>query len=274
MNDIRYHDCREDICAAGADVLLMKIPLDPATGKAFDRCSYAFIPGCRLCGAEPEIVVKVYDSLLFQHPDTAFIMDRCGGDRLADAWETMGRPVLVTPCMECLSTLRSALSEAETMSLYELLMDMNVSGGCNSIDYTLFESPRAPADDRARDAVIRLAETMGVTFRDDDGKLPYITCCMDERDHLKRQGRDAVHILELVYGMGESNAHMEHEHDHDHDHDHSAPVTSAAPAKTPSPGVPAPHADPAVLLPGDDERIENIRQLAGVMTELFGDRWT
>lgn len=271
MYDIRYHDCRADADAAGSDTTLVKTPVDPDTGKAFERCSYAFIPGCRLCGAEPEIVVKVYDSLLFQHPDTGFIMDRCSGDRIADAWETMGRPVLVTPCMECLNTLRSTLPEAEAMSLCELLMDMNVSGGCNSTDYTLFESPRTPADDRAGDAVVRLAETMGVNFCDDDGKLPYITCCMDERDSLKRQGRDAVHILELVYGMGESNAHMEHEHDHDHGH--SAPVTPAAPAETPSPGVPEPHADPAALLPGDDERIENIRQLAAIMPELFGDRW-
>ena len=31
-------------------------------------------------------------------------------------------------------------------------------------------------------------------------------------------GKDAVHILELIYGMGESNQHMKHEHDHGHDH--------------------------------------------------------
>ena len=51
-----------------------------------------------------------------------------------------------------------------------------------------------------------------------DGEYPYITYCINCRDMFKMNGKDAVHILELIYGMGASNQHMKHEHDHGHDH--------------------------------------------------------
>ena len=35
----------------------------------------------------------------------------------------------------------------------------------------------------------------------------------------KTHGKDAVHILELIFGMGDSNVHMIHEHDHEHEGD-------------------------------------------------------
>ena len=111
----------------------------------------------------------------------------------------------------------------EVLSLYQLLLDMNVSGGCNSASYTLFEAEgdeRYSADDETKAAIIALAEDMGASIsqgsdsQGSDKALPYLTCCIDCRDSLKKQGQDAVHILELIYGMGDSNTHMEHEHDH------------------------------------------------------------
>ena len=64
----------------------------------------------------------------------------------------------------------------------------------------------------------------------DVDNLPLLTSSMDARNASKKQGRDAVHILELIFGMGPSNAHLAHDHDHgsgdgsDHGHDHQPPA--------------------------------------------------
>ena len=47
-----------------------------------------------------------------------------------------------------------------------------------------------------------------------DAEYPYITCNINIRNMLKSRGCDAAHILELIYGMGDSNTHLIHEHDH------------------------------------------------------------
>ena len=61
-----------------ADFTLIRKPAGSAAGKEHDVCSHAFFPGCTLAGSEPEIVIKIYDSILFQHPDTAIFLQCCG----------------------------------------------------------------------------------------------------------------------------------------------------------------------------------------------------
>ena len=140
-----------------------------------------------------------------------------------------------------------------------------------------------------------LAESMGAKLHDtSEKKLPYITCCMDCRDSLKNNGRDAVHILELIYGMGASNTHMIHEHEHEHDHGHehseacshgetgsecgvcsdipecsgvcsdcSADCDNVLNASGPA------AAEPPAPLPTKDEQLANLRELKEVMLQLF-----
>ena len=249
---------------AGSDTAVIMKPADPSTGAKTDRCSYLFFPGCRLCAAEPEIVIKAYDSLLFQHPDTAIAIDSCSSGELYEAWADMGGPVIVTPCMECADTLRRSFPDMELMSMYELLEEMKVSGGCNSSEFILCDPADHPADESARTAVTELAESMGAVIREEGADdLPYITYCMDCRDSLKKQGYDAVHILELIYGLGDSNAHLEHEHDHDHDHDPSeseqkSDISTGETRRAPS----AP-------LPDEEKRLANLRELREVLLMLF-----
>ena len=40
---------------------------------------------------------------------------------------------------------------------------------------------------------------------------------------MKKNGFEAVHILELIYGMGRSNQHLTHTHAEGHDHSHDEP---------------------------------------------------
>ena len=147
MIKISYHDCKRDMEQTKDILLFARDSYAPAeegvssSSRTSRRsCGYLFFPGCRLCGAEPEIVIKIYDSILFQHPDTAILVGPCGSDAVRDMWLSLGKPVVVTPCMKCMARLREGSPDMEVLSLYQLLLDMNVSGGCNSASYTLFEA--------------------------------------------------------------------------------------------------------------------------------------
>lgn len=262
-----FHDFfLRDMEQANEEAALIRKPLNPETGTEYEKCTYAFFPGCQLGAAEPEIVVKAYASLLYQQPDTAIFLQCCGmpvewaGDEegadkiLADIhenWKKLGNPVMVMACMNCYKKFKEKLPDIQIISLYELLLQLKISGGCNSVDYSIFNPCSARHEDGVRSAVKQLAEDMGATLhlleeneqyakccgygghgsiadssyeefvakkRISEGQYPYITYCINCRDVFKSNGKNAVHILELIFGMGESNAHMVHEHDHNHDH--------------------------------------------------------
>lgn len=222
-----------DMKQANGEAALVRKPVDMSSGREYEKCRFAFFPGCQLGAAEPEIVIKAYDSILFQHPDTAIFLRCCGmpaklaGEEdafteglkaIQDQWESLGKPTLITACTSCMELLKKELPQISTITIYEFLRDSGISGGCNSVDYSLLSS-HSGADGGASDDIIReLAEGMGVKLHTEgEGSYPYITDCIDCRDAIKRSGKDAVHILELIYGMGDSNTHMIHEHDHGHD---------------------------------------------------------
>ena len=317
-----FHDFyRRDMEQANGEASLVRIPLNEETGEEFDSCEYAFFPGCQLGAAEPEIVVKVYDCLRFQHPDTAMFLQCCGiaaeweGDvdgfnevlsDICSKWERLGRPTMVMACMTCYKKFRENLPEIPVVSLYELLLEMNVSGGCNSVDYSIFNPCSARHEDKVRDAVAELAEGMGVKLhplpeneqyakccgygghgdiadkgysdfvaqrRIAESEYPYITYCINCRDMFKTHGKDAVHILELIFGMGDSNVHMIHEHDHDgvdvqsaqdpeNCDGNCAACSSDCGAADDSPLTPAP-------LPTISERWQNRLELKQMLLELF-----
>lgn len=212
---------------------VIRKPLDTSSGHEYEKCGYAFFPGCQLGIYEPEIVIKVYDSLLFQHPDTAIFLQCCGLpasdgsgksteyfenalETIRESWIKMGKPVMITACPACGSLLKENFHDMSVISLYKFLIEHEISGGCNSSDYRIFdrcapENIKNPAED-----IKELANEMGVILHDEtEDPFPYITYCINCRNSLKCDGDDAVHILELIYGMGESNSHLIHHHEHD-----------------------------------------------------------
>ena len=107
--------------------------------------TYALFTGCRLGDCEPELVVKLYDSLRFQIPDIDINCMCCGVSALKEddmtgademavqirtSWEKMGRPTFVCACPTCIKTLNEKLPEIPTVSLYKTLIDLGISGGC------------------------------------------------------------------------------------------------------------------------------------------------
>lgn len=237
---------------------LIRKPINQQTGKAYDACSYALFPGCKLCAFEPELVVKLYDSIRFQKEDTGVIFMCCDDSAaLRAAWESLGKPELICSCPECMETIKESFPEIPVVSLYRLLIDFGISGGCNSVDYCLWE------DD---EDVKALAEDMGVKVQPKpesdpaSSEYPYITSNINVRNMLKQQGCNAAHILELIYGMGESNAHLVHEHDHE-----GCGGGQGAPATAGS----SDSSQHGIDLPDSDQQMANRMELNEVMLSLF-----
>ena len=276
---------------------LVRKPLNPATGTEYEKCEYALFSSCNLGAFEPEIVVKLYDSLRFQKEDTGIMIMCCGfavkregapdwqdafNDALSDvraAWESLGRPTLICPCPTCMKTLGEALPEIPTVSLYKMLNEFGINGGCNSVEYYLWEDGSDDDSNLVND-LKELAENMGVKLQPApadpaDAEYPYITCNINIRNMLKSRGKDAAHILELIYGMGDSNTHLVHEHDHGEDHaaDETGGGTAAdcdgdcSPCAlcagcTDKPQPPAP-------LPDEEQQNQNRTELKETMLALF-----
>ena len=149
---------------------VIQAPLDPASGKPFESCSYALYPGMSLSQSEPELVVLLYDSLLHQYPDTAmFLYKGYGADpllnrkyqqRLLTRWRSLGKPTMILTTPEDRKFFRGSLAEIPTASLYDLLIERSVSGGCNRELYRLSE----PVEYGFEDALRQLADVMGVTL--------------------------------------------------------------------------------------------------------------
>ena len=113
---------------------LVRKAFDFATGKEVDKCRYAFFPGTQLPACEPEIVIKAYDSLHFQYPDTAMFMrnaDMKEKDIIKKQWEELGKPTLIMACMKAMKKFKDELQEIPVISFYEKMLEMSISGGCN-----------------------------------------------------------------------------------------------------------------------------------------------
>ena len=221
---------------------LIQAPLDPATGLPLEEVKYALFPGLALAQSEPELVVLMYDSMLHQHPDTAMflyqgregsdpLLNRKWSERLLTRWRNLGKPTMIITSPEDNKFFRGILTEIPTVSIYDEMLNHNISGGCSREIYRISEPDKYGFEPQIRE----LAENMGAVLYEpgaEDGpavdpsdvrKIPFLTSSIDVRNAMKKQGFDAVHILELVYGMGRSNQHLAHTHAEGHDHDHDTP---------------------------------------------------
>ena len=217
---------------------LIRAPLDPATGQPFDTCRYALFPGKALAQSEPELVVLLYDSILHQHEDTAMflyqgregsdpLLNRKWSERLLTRWRNLGKPTMIIATPEDMKFFRGILTEIPTVSLYDELLGNNISGGCSRELYRLSEPEQFGFEPQIRE----LAENMGAVLYEaggsdsagssdgagrssdkgadsqpeidpaDAAKIPFLTSSIDVRNAMKKRGFEAVHILELVYGM-------------------------------------------------------------------------
>ncbi|MCI7302636.1 MAG: NAD(P)-binding protein [Clostridiales Family XIII bacterium] len=247
-----YHDfwLRDMAQADSEESSLVRPP------KGSSKCGYALFPGCQLGASEPELIVKIYDSLLNQHPDTAMFLRCCGvpqlwaGDRakfdlgleeIRDQWRSLGEPTMIMGCMTCLKHFKEYLPEIPVISLFEILQEWEISGGCCEQTFCVFDPCSARGEADVRQSVRDLAQDIGVTLeplpdnnqyytccgygghgaianpeyadfvakkRIAESKTPYITYCINCRDIFLKQGKPAHHILELLFGEGDGQQHL------------------------------------------------------------------
>lgn len=158
----------------------------PAPGQ--EGCAYAFFPGCRLGGANPEYVTRAYAALAEKTGSAGVMLNCCGVpalwageealftahmDRLRRDWEAIGKPTLVYACASCRRVLARFLPEIPLVSLYELLEPAG-AGETPWAEAALFDPCAAAGMGELKEAVRTLAAGRGVSLSDydSDGK-----CC-------------------------------------------------------------------------------------------------
>lgn len=154
---------------------------------------------------------------------------------LKDALQTLGNPTIICACPTCQKTL-AAFASAPTIGIWQVLEEIGLpdrATDCASRVVALHDSCGARGDAATQQSIRHLAEQLHCdiqpTVYDGDASpccgyggltqyanrevahemtdmclsrsdAPYLTYCMACRDRFARQGRESMHILELVYG--------------------------------------------------------------------------
>ena len=195
----------------------------PATVRAayLDLCQrleggVALMLGC--CGA-----ICDWAGRYEMYEDTVKFLD----EKLSE----LGNPTVIAGCPTC----KKQLDRHETLGIWEVLEDIGLPEKAKRLDkpIAVHDACGARGDHVTQDSIRRIAEALGcaVTPTDYEGdkspccgyggltqytnrevakkmtdsclnrsQLPYLSYCMACRDRFAREGRESMHILELVYG--------------------------------------------------------------------------
>ncbi len=206
-----------------------------------------FFPGCQLAGSSPEHVARAYQLLRDRVPGGVGLWLGCCGApaqwagreetfqgvlrSLADTWERMGRPRIITACPSCQHVLRDGLPELEVESLWTVLEPPPARPASAPARALAVHDPCSTrGDPEVQDGVRRLLAGLGVEalelnerglgtccgfgglvrfanpevagkiVRRRAGESPadYVTYCAMCRDSFAREGKRALHVLDLL----------------------------------------------------------------------------
>lgn len=166
-------------------------------------------------------------------------------ERLRQDWIDLGKPVLILACMSCRRHIREYLPEIESISLYEILEQWGVpthgAAGHGQETYAIFDPCSARNEEAVQSAVRSLAAGAGVTAgelpkgdqhgccgfggqgsiaapdfseyvarqRMELSENPYIVYCSNCKDIFCDRGKQAVHILDLLFDIDPQGAHSQ-----------------------------------------------------------------
>ena len=195
----------------------------PATVRAayLDLCNrleggVALMLGC--CGA-----ICDWAGRYEMQEDTVKFLD----EKLAQ----LGNPVIIAGCPTC----KKELSRHETLGIWDVLETVGLPEKAKRMDrpIAIHDACGARGDSQTQNAIRRIAEKMGCTVESTEydrdkspccgyggltqftnrevakkmtdkclarSDLPYLSYCMACRDRFAREGRESMHLLELVYG--------------------------------------------------------------------------
>ena len=195
----------------------------PATVRAayLDLCDrleggVALMLGC--CGA-----ICDWAGRYEMYEDTVRFLD----SKLAE----LGNPAVIAGCPTC----KKQLSRHETVGIWEILEKIGLPERAKRADkpIAIHDACGARGDQETQDSIRRIAESLGCTVAETEysgdkspccgyggltqytnrevakkmtekclerSDLPYLSYCMVCRDRFAREGRESMHLLELVYG--------------------------------------------------------------------------
>ena len=198
----------------------------PATVKAayLDLCKrleggVALMLGC--CGA-----ICDWAGRYEMQADTAAFLD----SKLAE----LGNPIVIAGCPTCKKEL-SPNENVEVVGIWEVLEEIGLPEKAKRADkpMAIHDACGARGDHATQDSIRRIAESLGCTVEETEysgdkspccgyggltqytnrevakkmtvgclarSDLPYLSYCMACRDRFAREGRESMHLLELVYG--------------------------------------------------------------------------
>ncbi|MDO5538605.1 MAG: 4Fe-4S dicluster domain-containing protein [Eubacteriales bacterium] len=147
----------------------------------------------------------------------------------------LGNPQIIAACPMCKKELSTHV-EADIMGMWDILLEIGLPGKHIKYDssYALHDSCGARGDAHTQEAIRKLLNQSGCKVIDTEysgnrspccgyggltsyanrevakkmtekclerSQLPYISYCMACRDRFAREGRESVHVLELIYGI-------------------------------------------------------------------------
>ena len=215
------------------------------------KSEYLFFPGCQLAASEPELVKAAYSDLCVRLEGGVGLMLSCCGimahwageeealsrahEKIADAWNGLGRPRFITACPTCTATL-GEIAGMTVQNLTDVLCDSGgfPDGAADKADMVLHHACGARNDVDVQNRVRSLAASVGVKLLEANGEdsqapccgygglvpyndnavadkitetaleqigggAPVLTYCVNCRDRYLAHGRAARHLLELCY---------------------------------------------------------------------------
>ncbi len=157
---------------------------------------------------------------------------------LKKEWESLGKPTLITACMSCSRHLNEYLPEIETVSLYEIMAKaFDKAAAAADTEYAVFDPCSARDKSAVQEAVRTLAGKAGISVtelpkgdrhgccgfggqgsmvlpefteyvtqkRSELSDRPYLVYCSNCRDIFKDRGKQAIHILDILFDIDPQN---------------------------------------------------------------------
>ncbi|MBR3357159.1 MAG: NAD(P)-binding protein [Solobacterium sp.] len=155
-------------------------------------------------------------------------------ERLREQLHALGNPKVICACTSCERSLREKLPETEIISLYSVLCGFPKEETPVKTDAAVFDPCASSLDASARQSVRVLAERSGIRVQElawhgekarccgfgghiqaanpelyeeitrnriSESDLPYVTYCANCRETFASRGKQAMHILDAVYGL-------------------------------------------------------------------------
>lgn len=155
-------------------------------------------------------------------------------------WKELGQPTLILACPTCEKKFKTNMPDIPVISLYEILDDWKIkaaAAGEPETVYSVFDACAAKHEKNMKLAVRRLAENAGcmlqpleqhdafeqccgyggqpaianpqytafvVQKRISESENPYITYCINCREIFTEAGKEAIHILDILFGDGKA----------------------------------------------------------------------